>query len=193
MATGPSLTSEQVEVVRSANVRTIAINDLGLSSRSPSATWCDIWYAADQSFWLEYWKLALESSALKVCAEHSSARSKDLYDIVDLFMTLNESQPALDYVPGYAIHGGHGGFQCIQLAMSLGASRVLMVGYDCRSNGQQTNYFGQKPKHLHKTSPYKRWVDHYDKLVLREGATVINCTPDSAIKSYPFYDIRECL
>jgi hypothetical protein len=195
MATGPSLTSEQVDVVRNAKVRTIAINDLGLSSRNPSASWCDIWYAADQTFWLEpaYEMQARASHALKVCAEDASCRTKNLLAVVDLFLQTNDDAKALQFIQGFAVSGGHGGYQCLQLAMSLGASRVLLIGYDCKPNGEQTNYFGRKPQHLHKASPYKAWVESYQNLVLREGSTVINCTPGSAIKAYPFADIRECL
>lgn len=190
IATGPSLTSDQVEAVRRANVRTIAINDAGHPSRTPSATWCDIWYAADQSFWLNY---RPESNALKVCAESKCNRRGELFDIVDLFLDLDDAERARAYVPGYALHGGHGGYQCLQLAMSLGATRILLLGYDCQPRGDQTNYFGRKPAHLHKDSPYKAWVQCYDKLVLKEGVKVINCTPGSAIKAYSFADIRECL
>ena len=191
MATGPSLTASQVQVVKSASVRAIAINDMGLQSRGINAHWADIWYAADSLFWSTYEAQAQASSALKVCAERQPIDA----GFVDLLLSVkaDHEDKARQFMPGYAISGGHSGFQALQLAISLGASKVVLLGYDCKSQGNKTNYFGVKHGSLNKTSSYKNWPACYASLKLPEGVEVVNCTPGSAIKAYRFEEIGECL
>lgn len=189
LATGPSLTREQVDAARSASVKTIAINDLGLTTRDPSAHWCDIWYAADWQFWHAYQEQAAQSQALKVTADTNAMP----HGVVDLFLDTKNGAKAKEYAKGYAVSGGHSGFQALQVAIFCGATRICLVGYDCKPKGNATNYFGRKPQHLHRDSSYKLWPQCYQDLKLPDGVEVINCTPDSAIKAYPYKEISEVL
>ncbi len=189
MATGPSLTREQVAAVKSASVKTIAINDLGLSTRDPSASWCHIWYAADWQFWHAYKEQAARSLALKVTADTNAMP----HGVVDLFLDTKKVEKAKEYAKGYAISGGHSGFQALQVAIFCGATRVCLVGYDCKPKGKDTNYFGRKPEKLHRASSYNLWPQCYQDLKLPAGVEVINCTPDSAINAYQFKPIAEVL
>jgi hypothetical protein len=77
----------------------------------------------------------------------------------------------------------------LQLAISLGASRVILLGYDCKPKGALTNYFGTKCRALHRDSDYKSWPQFYRDLKIPEGVEVLNATPGSAIDAYPFVDI----
>lgn len=186
IATGPSLTEAQVERVRTSSVRSIGINDVGLKHR-----WLDIWYAADFQFWKFYEPSAASSDALKVCADADMLTG----GIADLYLSVSEKDRdrAKRYEPGYALHGEHSGFQSLQLAISLGASRVILLGYDCKPNGQKTNYFGSKCQALYRHSHYETWPLHYEKLAIPDGVEVLNATPDSAIKAFPFVDIADVL
>lgn len=175
IATGPSLKAQQVETVRQSGVRTIGINDVGLTH-----DWIDIWYAADLQFWAHY---KPTSKALRVCAE------KDGRGLYDRFLDVNNREKALQYIPGYALHGEHSGFQALQLAISLGAKRVVLLGYDCKPKGQVTNYFGTKCAKLQRPSNYGQWPLHYERLAIPGGVEVLNATPGSAITAYPFVDI----
>jgi len=185
MATGPSLTAEQVEAVRRSGVRSIAINDLGLPQRSPNAAWADIWYAADWKFWEFYQQEALDSACLRV-----SAKALDV-QLGRAHLHLNTKDGGKG--DAHATSGGHSGFQALQIAMFLGASTILLIGYDCKPKGDKTNYFGRKPRELHKGSHYESWPKCYEKLKVSEGVEIVNATPGSAIKAFPFRDISQCL
>jgi hypothetical protein len=161
-------------------VRTIGINDIGIAHR-----WIDLWYAADHQFWKAY--RDVETDVLKVCAQVETMA----HGLADLLLSVSPryADRARNYVPGYAISGGHSGAQALQLAISLGASRVILIGYDCKPKGALTNYFGTKCRALHRDSDYKSWPQFYRDLKIPEGIEVLNATPGSAIDAYPFVDI----
>jgi hypothetical protein len=184
IATGPSLTPEQVETVKHSPVRCIGINDVGLTE-----DWLDIWYAADWQFWKHYQARATASSALKVCADMAMRTGR----IADLFLSTLDRERAEKFEPGFAISGGHSGFQALQLAISLGARKVILLGYDCRPTGEKTNYFGRKPKALHRSSDYKSWPKYYRELRLPDGVEVFNATPGSAIDAFPVVELASAI
>lgn len=184
IATGPSLTPEQVETVKHSRVRCIGINDVGLTE-----DWLDIWYAADWSFWKHYEARATASSALKVCADLAMRTGK----IADLFLNTVNDKRAANFEPGFAISGGHSGFQAMYLAISLGARKVVLIGYDCQSAGEKTNYFGRKPKVLHRSSDYMSWPKYYRELQLPEGVEVLNATPGSRIDAFPLVELASAI
>lgn len=184
IATGPSLTPEQVEQVKRASVRTIGINDVGLTE-----DWIDVWYAADWPFWRFYEARAEASQALKVCADVMSRGSQ----LVDLFLCTISNARAERYEPGFVLSGGHSGFQALQMAISFGATRVILLGYDCKPRGTSTNYFGRKPKTLDRASNYEAWVTNYDRLAVPAGVEVLNATPGSAITAFPRVSLDDVL
>ena len=181
IATGPSLTQQQVDTVRRASVRTIGINDIGIAN-----DWIDIWYAADDQFWRAYSNV--QTDVLRVCAQPQTL----VHGLADKLLSVKDAEKARKYIPGYAISGGHSGFQALQLAISLGSTRVYLLGYDCKPKGNLTNYFGTKCKALHRDSDYKSWPQFYRDLNIPEGVEVLNATPGSAIDAYPRVDIS-CL
>lgn len=184
IATGPSLTPDQIECVRSASVRSIGINDVGLTEQ-----WVDIWYAADFKFWQHYQARAEMSGSLKVCADKKMLSG----GIADRFLNTRDKDKALRFEPGYAISGGHSGCQALQLAISLGATKVVLLGYDCKPDGSRTNYFGQKCPALNKGSDYELWRESYRTLAIPDDVEVLNATPGSAIDVYPMVEIERAL
>lgn len=184
IATGPSLKREQVEAIKAANVRTIGINDIGLTEY-----WLDIWYAADKRFWQHYRK---NSPALRVCAEYQAVDE----GLADQLLDISNQRAAEAFTPWHSLRGGgaaHSGFQALQMALSFRARRVVLVGYDCKARGQLTNYFGRKCRALDATSAYAAWIQGYQQMVIPEWAEVVNATPGSAIQAFPHVELDEAL
>ena len=195
MATGPSLTAAQVDAVRAAaaspaGVRVIATTHLGLHSIEPNAAWCDVWYAADWCFWEHYKTEAIHSPALKISGDTQPVE----HGIADLFLdTRSAAGKALQNVPGYAISGGHSGCQALQIAIASGASRIILVGYDCHPDGTRTNYFGRKPDAIHRDSSYSTWAPAYREIHVPNVVEVLNATPGSAITRFQRVDLDTAL
>lgn len=80
----------------------------------------------------------------------------------------------------------------IMVAVKLGATRVLLCGFDLHSAGE--HFFGRHPAPLSSTSPnrmeiFKRQFQSYRP----RGVEILNCTPGSALTCYPLADLHEIL
>ena len=184
IATGPSLSRAQIELIADASridhkLRVLAVCDAGLPAREPFTVHaCDVWYAPDHRFWMHYREsLAQRAGAIRVGAQNASMRAGLVHSVIEQAI------------------GGHAGIQAIKLALDLGATTVLLLGYDCRAQGDTTNYFGRKPPPLQyqNPEPYSAWVPRYRKLEVPPGSRVINCSPGSAIDAFPRAALAELL
>jgi hypothetical protein len=50
-------------------------------------------------------------------------------------------QPGLDLRPGWVRTGGHSGYTAINLAVHLGATRIVLLGYDMMASPQGAHHF----------------------------------------------------
>lgn len=182
IATGPSLYREQLDAIRRADVCTIAINDAGIADRWPcSAPWADVLYFADIE-WARFYRPKFEG--LRVGTNGADGPLCVREGLADLAVTMEYGAPK--FWSDRAVHGGHAGYQALQLAIGWGAKRVVLVGYDCKAAGARTNFFGTKDPAVHKDSPYSKWVEGYRTLAahIPAGVEVLNATPGSAIDAF---------
>jgi hypothetical protein len=175
IATGGSLTAEQVEFIKGHKdqVHTIAVNGAGLSEYLPlSAPWADILYAADRLWWLHY---NPEFEGMKVSGEPVEG-----VDTIPLKML--ERGELMPREPGAVVSAGHSGFQALGLALSLGAARVILLGYDCKAGRAH-----DRPDKFNRDSPYDQWAKAYNQVPAQwPGVEIFNCTPGSAITAFEF-------
>jgi hypothetical protein len=95
--------------------------------------------------------------------------------------------------------GRNSGNTAVAVAIAMGASRVLLVGYDCRLvNGQEhfhtdeSIYQGKRDLGLYDKEyrlAFRGWRD----AAINSGVEILNCTPGSAIEEFPFADLDEAL
>jgi hypothetical protein len=114
---------------------------------------------------------------------------------------------ALSADPRY-IHHGHGsGYSLLNLVYLLGATRIVLLGYDLRYapdyDGRARNvgslprhYFGEYEAELQhwpsvsvKNGIHVQLVDLYKSVARQAAVEIINCTPDSAIECFPQVNI----
>lgn len=84
--------------------------------------------------------------------------------------------------------GGSSGYQAINLAYLWGATRIVLLGFDCKPVDGKDHWFGQHPSGLTQIQPYSLWLENYVDLardLKAEGVEVINCSPDSALRCFP--------
>lgn len=197
---GPSLTEEDVRYVgeRPHLARTIAIKEAYLL-----APWADVLYAADESWW-RYYNGAPTFAGLKYSIEDwpvgdahyapdALALRRRTYPDVSLLR--NSGNAGLELEPTGLRTGHNSGFQAINLAVHLGATRVLLVGYDCwaGSDGRQTWYTTKRP---HLTSPYPVFMQSFGTIVeplKAAGIEVINCSRRTLLRAFPQQPLEEVL
>lgn len=157
IASGPSLTLEQCRAVEQSGHPTIAVNNSW--TRAPHAK---ILYAGDLAWWDEY------HAGCTFTGERwtASPRAADKY--------------------GLKLHRRYGphssGQRAIELAIELGARRVVLLGYDCHVNNG-THWHADHPGGNPDATRCSRWLQQYRSLFTR-GAEIINCTPGSALTQF---------
>jgi hypothetical protein len=179
---GPSLTQAQVDACR-GRARVIAIND-----QLRLAPWADVHYFCDDKWWRWHkdadWyrgfgglRITLEN--LDLCKVEPGMRPVQ-----------NVATTGLCAEPNGVMNGRNSGYQCMNLAVHLGAARILLLGFDMRAvveqRKQKTHWFGDHPGG---TSPtvYQVMLDAFPTIVepLRQRAIdVVNCTPGSALACF---------
>ena len=131
IAGGPSVTARQVEYIFDKNVKVIAVNDAYVM-----APWADILYAADAKWW-KWHKGVTEFEGLRVGLRYSVELNDcdgqwvdDLYP--EILGLANEGEDGMSSNPGF-VRGKDSGYHAIQLAVQLGAARIVLLGFDMKS------------------------------------------------------------
>lgn len=186
------MTREQAEYVH-GKCRVIAVNNQGIDTdckvdgavvRVPAlAPWADVLYAADTRWWHTYRDRALAFAGLKVTI-------RDRHGLPDCVKVMGISQhPVFDTRPTHLATGGNSGYQAIHLAMHFGATRIVLLGFDMKLGAnKQRHWFGEHPGILNTVGNFPFWLRAFQRLApvaKQMGVEIINCTPDTALKSFP--------
>jgi len=165
LATGPSMSQAVADSVR--DIPTIVVNDAFRLRPDAMAL-----VAQDAGWWRHH---------------------KDAHDFKGRKFSTNRIT-GVDQVTnaGDISTGSSSGVLAIHVAKMLGATRILLLGFDM----QGTHYFGPHPEPLRNTPPHR--FKHFQVQFARVGKTppraeVINCTPDSALECFPKMSLDEAL
>jgi len=168
MASGPSLTPEQIEAARGHRV-------IVTNTTFQAVPWADVCFAMDRRWWAQYLKEVKETFQ----GERWTAGIK-----------VNEVQSASGLAP--VMNSGAG---AILLARYFGAGRVVLLGYDGKRGPKgEAHHHGDHPKPLSNAFSLPRWPRQFERVAQRvEGLEVINCSPGSAIAAFPQGSLDEVL
>src|SRR5690606_2383688 len=97
------------------------------------------------------------------------------------------------------IYGGkNSGYQAIGLAHQMGASRILLLGYEMNPKAEKLHFFGEHSVAAGLTNPthidMKRWRAYMGILAedLEEiGISVVNCSSNTALKCFARGEIND--
>lgn len=184
LGTGPSLTEADVNACRD-RVKVIAINDA-----FRLAPWADVLYACDHKWWNWHWhKGAKDFAGLKYALTAPAAIGRPG---VQVLRNLGVDGVSMD--PTGLRNGRNSGYQAINLAVLLGATRVLLLGYDMQADKARDHFFGRHPDHT--KPPFAVCLPRFATLVkpLRAlGVEVINCSRKTALTAFPRRPLEEVL
>lgn len=188
-ATGPSLTPEVAEVCRGHGA-IIAVNDA--YKRLPFAP---VLYACDALWW------KIHEGCPNFEGEKWSSHSEGNNDKFEaarrcgLRLVRGRQGNHFSTDPGYIIYGNNSGFQSVNLAILFGASRVVLVGFDMRQVNSLQHFFGNHPLQLRQSSSYALFIKNFNEAAkaIPEGVEIINATPGSWLKCFPFMGLQEAI
>lgn len=170
-ASGPSLASTDCLTLHRANIPIIAVN-----SSWHAVPYCSAIYAADCCWWEEHYS-TITSSAERWCGDEFTAR-----------------RFGINCFPSVLPGSYNSGQRAIELAIHLGASRILLLGYDC-SIRHGTHWHGN---HQQLANPDKfsvaRWHDEFSRLnTIAGGAEIINCSRYTRLTCFPRQPLEAAL
>lgn len=182
IASGPSLTVEDVEYCRGKVDAAIVVNN-----GYQIAPWADCLVASDLKWW-RWHEGAKSFKGLKY------ATSKHVqWSGVQILR--NSGDHGLDLDPSGVRHGLNSGYRAINVAFHFGAARILLLGYDCQVGPNKEEHW-HKDHPTRSQSPYRLFAKRFRTLVepLKEqNVTVINCTRRSAIDCFPTMALADAL
>lgn len=177
LGSGPSLTAADVAQVRGL-ARVIAVNDT-----YRLAPWADVLYACDAKWW--GWHKGVPTfPGLKYTLQPQAARWPGVQ------LLRNAGQDGLELKPDGVRTGQNSGYQAINLAVHLGAARILLLGYDM----QGKHFFGAHPDQS--APPFAICLKRFATLVapLRAaGVQILNCTRKTALTCFPCVPLETAL
>lgn len=184
LGSGPSLTAEDVQACR-GRARVIAIKDT-----IRLAPWADALYSCggDAGKWWERNGPSLaDFTGLRYSLDPAAAPWAQVLKVTGF--------TELETEPTGLRTGKNSGYQAINLAVLLGAAKIILLGYDMRPDAQgRDHFFGQ---HWHGgRPPFAAFRELFDTLVeplRRLGIQIVNATRDTALTAFPQQSLEEAL
>ena len=188
LGSGKSLTQGDVDLVRSHVSVTIAVNDS--YAMAPDAT---VLYAADSKWW--GWHKGVQGPHTVGTVKYPAFTGQFKYALNktpyrDVLVLRRGPQTGLSTDPSMLARGLNGVYQAINVAVHLGATRIILLGVDMHG----THFFGKHPDGSN--APFALCLQHFATLVeplKKAGVELINCTPKSALKVFPCLSIEDAL
>lgn len=192
IATGPSLTPQDVEYCRGKGT-VLTVNDA-----HRLAPWADVLYSSDR-YWWRYYHGVPAFPGVKATIEFSPKRyALELVKLVpEMFFLANTGHHGLESDPtGLRTCGQNSGGAALNLALHLGARRILLLGYDCGTPGSQRHFFGDHPRGLSNMSNFPTWRSAFETMAkpfADLGVDVVNCSRSTSISAFPCVPLKEAL
>ena len=158
--------------------------------------WADVMYGCDDRWWHHY--NGVPEFAGEKWSTHGDAQSNNKRDVAEKYgvnLVQGANGVGFSYDPGVIFYGDNSGFQAIQLALHLGATYIVLVGFNMSHQGGKVHFFGDHPAGLHNNDDFERWVPHFDKAAetLPDDITIVNATWPSALKCFPCVSLEDAI
>ncbi len=186
LGTGPSLIQTDVDWCR-GKATVIAINNAW-----ELAPWADVLYAADEKWWRRFAGVPT-FRGLKYSIMPKQNQQSTLQEFADIQILGNTGGFGLELEPSGLRTGANSGYQAIGLARHLGASRIVLLGYDMHDRHGE-HFFGRHPD-SHGPN-FALCLAAFPTLVeplKAAGVSIVNCTPGSALTCFPMAPLRSTL
>ncbi len=197
MASGPSMTREVAEQIRSSGCRSIAVNDNGLpkNGKPAMAPWADILYASDATWWYNMRRSAEKFAGLKVTiATQGNVAPNTISD--DVVIMGHGGVAGFDERTAFLRTGSNSGYAATHLAIHLGAARIVLCGFDMHADKDgKAHWFGDHAWRGPHRPDYSIFLYHFRNAAkeFSARAQIINATQGSALKCFPFMSLEEAL
>lgn len=175
LASGPSLTPEDVEAVRlwrQGEQRMVIV----ANTTFRMAPWADAVFAMDRKWWEMHYAEVCESFA----GWRLTTATMDGMNVEKVAITQYRNS----------------GANCVSVAVKAGIKEIVLLGYDCMAGEGKTHWHGSHPQGLSDAKTIKVWPLIFDRLakdMKRQGVRVVNASRQTALKCFEQLDLGEAL
>lgn len=175
LASGPSLTQEDIETVRQWRERTGGLVYV-TNTTFRSALWADVLFSMDGRWWRVY---------------ASAAKATFKGDLV----TSSQSYKSYGITFSRHLTFGNSGAGLINLAYHRGARRIYLLGYDAQKTNGKSHHHGEHPKPLADATSCTHWPGQFGRLAeaLKGKVDIINCSRETILKCWPRMNLEDAL
>lgn len=194
ICSGPSLSVDQCEAVERWQQLADGRYVIVVNTSFRRAPFADVLYACDGRWWK-----ARQHGVSYFEEAHRFFRSDQMWtQEVDVAKTLNIQHiksikgEGLSKTADAITQGENSGYQAIGLAVLAGVKKIVLLGMDMHGG----HWHGDHPAGIRATLPFRAWLRNFIQLAAdlkRVGVEVINCTPGSALKVFPYVELKEVL
>lgn len=200
-APGPSFTEKTAKLVDCyrSRVRTLAVTSA--YRRLPNA---DLLFATDAKWWDTYYAEQPDFRGQRWSSHEDSIYNDKKATALRWGLKLVRGRQGSIFSTAFASHpdwvayGDNSGFAAVNLALLMGASDILLVGFDMRVVEDKGHFFGEydDTKLVNtRTHGYERFIGAFKVAAhnMPRDVTITNCTPDSALTCFPYADLQKTL
>ncbi len=191
LAGGPSIRDQNLELLKNKIV-------VGVNNSYLFGDWVNCCWFGDRR-WFHWHKedLIKFKGLIYTCAPEDSSYFKNII-IVERDI---KKKYGISNNPNKVSWNGNSGSSCIDFCIKMGASTVILLGFDMTiSKDHLTHWHGGHPKgsmsNKPASMPYNRFLNSFKPIkedCAALGIEVINTSPISKIKEFPFISLEECV
>lgn len=182
---GPSLANLNLKALEAQNTRIIAVNNA-----YRVAPWADFCYFMDKT-WFKWHRKELKNFMGVLVSGDEKTSSIDFVHTLQRGVK-HHHDPRRTHM-GRGNNSGHG---AISLGASLGAKKIILLGFDMRVVDGKHNFHDDHKRKVAATIYERSYLKSFDFLakdLLELGVQVQNATPGSALKAFPIVEVPKCL
>lgn len=186
VASGPSLAPEDVAYVR-GKATVIAVNDA-----VNLAPWADVLYSSDPMWWQRR-KWMRDFPGVRVMVDPIRAHKNRTLPADDhgVLVLKQTGKEGIEFSPDGLRTAINSGGAAINLAVHLGAKRILLLGYDMGPDrGRHHFYDTEKSKGYSAYEVFIKLIGTMAQPLKDAGIEVVNCSVRSALKCFPMVPLR---
>ncbi len=147
--------------------------------------WADVLYGCDAKWWAAHDGCS-EFCGVKWSSHNNKQASDDKTEVAERYglnLVKGKHGSGFSTDQNFIHYNDNSGAQALNLAILLGATYIVLVGYDLRHVQGKSHFFGDHPSTLHQRNEYESFCRKFGPAP--DGVTIINATPNSALKVYP--------
>ena len=192
VASGPSATTQDAQMLRDCCDEIIAINDSYRLCRGDDdgKYFNDHIYGTD----MKWWKYAIGDIMRDYDGNLWTQRVQwtEEPEALGIQCMESEAKPDLCSEPGKIHTGSNSGYAAINLAFHMGAKTIVLLGYDMRMKGNQRHWFNDRPEVLNIGSCYNQFIQSLNTIdTKKHGIEILNASRRTALTCFPLVDLED--